>query len=1116
MKIKLNYLTFYNRKGLIRLKLIMRLTILLSLVAVLRVSATGYSQSTTFSMSMENATLRDVFKEIEKKTDFAFFYNDDFAGLNNVVSIDVKNSKLEDVLSKVLETSSLTFHLLENNFIVIAPLAMAQKFKIKGTIVDENDLPMPGVNVTVAGTTMGVISDPEGKYSLEVVDANSKILFSFVGYLSETVDIQGRSLVNIKLAPDIQKLDEIVVIGYGSVKKSDLTGSVSSISKKDIGDISVTDVSQMIQGKASGVEVINNNGLPGSGTKIKIRGTGTIYNSNPLFVIDGMIGDINDVSSYDIENIEILKDASSTAIYGAQAANGVVMVTTKKGKVGKPKLTYDGYYGMSMVSKRLDLLNASQYMDLVKDIQSNTGTTPLNLTPKLLDPSYVNVDRMNWQDAIFHKAAVSEHHLNVSGGSEKSSYSVSLGYTNQDAPTNNYNYKRYNIMANGEYKIRENIKIGENFSLRYATNSGYSGDFAGAMRMPPYIYAYDPTVLGGYGNPTSPEDINDAANPLSYKNNDKNYQGMKISSQFWVEAELLKGLKIHSQFKYEYFADHNYEFKKPIQLGNTLNSSASLSEDYSYSHSPNLETYLTFNKEFGIHQITAMVGNTYQDGGNSRKVNVSGSGFPSYEVLLPNYASTYTISGGTASKWAYLSYFGRLNYNLLNRYLFTANFRADASPSFAPSNRWGTFPSFAFAWKMHEEAFIKSINAISTLKLRLSWGKSGNDRIDSYMYLSNIYNGWSNNIVYTTGADNHYNIGSTINSLPAPQIRWETSTSTNIAADFGFLDNSILFTAEYYNRLTEGILVIVPIPSSTGIDNAPFKNAASVSNNGLDLQLSYNGNAGDFKYSISAVGGLNANKVESLGEGNPITDGGGITRTDVGQPIGSYYGWEVDHVLVDAADAAAYKTTISKGGAENAAAGDIAYKDLNNDGKIDDKDRAFLGNPNPKFIYGLNLSGNYKGFDLMVSFNGISGNKLYNNFGIGTLQAMERPFNTTTDVLNRWKKEGDITNVPRASAANANKNLRISSRYIEDGSYLRIRSVSLGYTFPIKNNKIIDKLRIYVTGENLHVFTKYKGLDPEMSANYYNDAKSYNMNQGIDQGQFPQPRKFLFGVQLAF
>ena len=1014
-----------------------------------------------------------------------------------------------------------------------------QGITITGTVTDIEGQTLPGVNVVLKGTMIGTATDMNGAFTINVPNENAILVFSFMGYGSREMVVGNQRTINVQLQEDASLIDEVVVVGYGTVRKKDLTGSVGSLRAKDIGNISVVNVEQMIQGRIAGVDVINNSGLPGVGTSIKIRGVGTIYNSDPLYIVDGMPGSINSVSQYDIESIEILKDASATAIYGARAANGVVLVTTKRGVKGAPKVTMNAYVGIAQTPKKLNMLNASEYIDFALDLNPNFFKDARRFLPTTepggmgMTESWARTDRANIQDEIFRNALQQEYYLNVSGGGENSIYNVSGTFTDMDAITKGYNFGRFTLMANMEFTISKYIKIGQNLSVSRRNTKNASLEIVGPLRWAPYMPLEDPSNSWGFSKINSQNDLNDAFNPMTDLSlTSRLSKSTSIREQAYVEVSLLNNMfKWRTQLQYTNSSGNWLNWEKYRENG-LLVQQPGISEGYSYSESAMVENYLNFNKIIGIHSFNAMVGNTY----SSKKLNngrdMSGSGAPTstvpwenYEVLLVNRTPAYTISGNNTWHGAYLSYYGRLNYSLMDRYLFTFNYRQDASPNFAPQNRWGRFPSVAIAWKMEEEDFLKQLPKVSQAKLRLSWGKSGNDRIDSYAYLANLHSGWGNNVLGCIGTGQEMFMGITVNGMPASNIRWETTTSSNAGLDLGFYNNMLTASVDVYTRLTDGILIQVPIPGSSGMDGVPYSNAAEVRNTGIELAAGYNKSFGDFGLSVSGVVSYNKNEVVSLGAGEPIVDG--MVRTEVGQPIASYYGYQVDKVLSTKAEADAYNAKFKSTIAE---AGDIAFKDIAGprdenknptgpDGKLTDDDRTFIGRSIPTWNFGMNLSANYRRFDFQMGLTGIAGNNIYDQAIVSDLEGMGRIFNQTTTVLKRWRKEGDVTDVPRAIQGDPNENgKKHSDRFVKNGSYLRIKNVTLGYSLPIPSNNYIEKLRLYISTQNLYTFTKYDGFDPEVGSEWEGDSRWYNMRRGVQRGGniVPKPRVFMFGLQATF
>ncbi len=1040
----------------------------------------------------------------------------------------------------ILKTIALLLIALTVNFTVVNASSLnntetaAQKFKVSGTIISsEDNQPLPGVNIIVEGTTIGTTSDVNGKYSLEVENPNVNLVFSYVGFVNEVIAVNGRAVIDITMVQDVAKLEEIVVVGYGTVKKKDLTGAVSSIQSKDLGNSSVANVGQMMQGRVAGVEVAaSNGGRPGGGMNIKIRGTTSINSTAPLAIIDGIVGDVDMVAPSEIESIDVLKDASAAAIYGSRGANGVIIITTKKGKSGKPRLTYDGYYGISKPGKKLDVLNASDYVDLVYDIQGgayNKNTKhwdkPAGMPSVFDNETFTRNTRVNMQDELFRDASAQSHNFDISGGSDNVKYRFSAGYFTQGSTRGNFNYERYNLKANVESKVGKRLTIGNNTLFRQVKDEGLEGDIMGALRWAPYVGVFSETSTnpGKYSNITNEGNLNDAVNPmipLAYDFHERT--DYKLLTQLYADLMIINGLYFHSRFQYEFSTNHSQDWREKDYL-NSVQQTNYLEERYSLNYYPKFENYLTYDKIFGNNSISLLAGVNYERWQGSSDLTARGTGYGGETMPIRKVttgSSPATISGAGIGKSSSMSYFGRINYSLLDRYLLTVNFRSDASFKFAPSNRWGYFPSVALGWKLKEENFLKSVDWLTTLKLRGSWGKAGNDQISSYLYNSNIYLGGYGGsdpfIVYPLGTN--FDLGSaiygaTVNSIPSPTIRWEETTTTGAGLDASFFNDQLSVSVDLYNKQTSGILIAVPVPLSTGISNPQTKNAAEVSNKGVELQLGYKGNtAFGLGYNLIANAAYNNNSVESLGEGQPIfganrSEVGFLTRTAEGFPIGYYYGYKTDGIMYTQAEADDYN---AKFGA-TAVAGDLRFKDLNGDGKLTDADRTNLGNAMPKWTYGTSLAFDFKGFDLRLVLQGVYGCQLVNWNGTYWLEGGVRPFNGSTELLKRWKFDGDTeATLPRVEKTDPNKNTRFSDRYIEDGSYMRLKNLTLGYT--IKNewlNKSISSLRVYATLENALTITKYSGYDPSFGG-------GNNTERGVDDFGIPLPKNYLFGIQVSF
>ena len=1114
----------------------------------IRVSATSYSQNVKVSIDIENMELKKALSVLEEKGNIRLLYSEESFPSQKEVSIKAKNVRVLEVLKQLLKDTDLKFKAFDEGLVVITPENREiQEVRINGTVRDVTGESLPGVSVKIKGTSTVTATDAEGRFTINAPDGNVVLVFTYIGYTPQEIPVEGQTELNVTLKVQPTSLNEVIVVGYGTQKRKDLVGSVGVASAKDFGDVAVSTTSQLIQGKVAGVQVVNNTGLPGSGANIIVRGTGSFTNTTPLYVIDNIQSDANTfnaLSPFDIQDITVLKDASSVAIYGAQAANGVVIITTRKAKTGAPKVSYSGYYGQATPWKKLDLLNASQYIDFVKDYGVSTNTT----LPAKLNTAEVLVDRTDWQNAVFRNANLTEHFVNISGGTEKVTYSVSTGYTDQQSIEVGYDFKRYNLRVNTEEKIGSRIKLGQNLNIRYSIVNGIAPSFGAMVRMAPYAPIYDANNLGGFSMTTTPVDLNDNGNPLTevYRK-DKKDKDLLNYGQLFGEIDILKGLKFRSQFGLTFTNFNSYNFTDEYRNSNNLLYPTGITESYQASFKPIIENYLSFNREFGIHSLGATLGNSYQGAGRFRQLDVSGADFSNSEIHSVGAASKSSITRGAANSGrVFISYFGRLNYTLLDKYILSASIRRDASSAFGPENRVGYFPAVGLGWKLSEENFIKAIPAISELKLRASYGKTGNSNIRSFLFQSNVYRGTGNNIVYALGDGKSLVQGATLAETSNAGIQWEETQQSDLGVDLGLWSNKLTFSLGFYNRDSKGLLVGVPYALSAGyggiggIESTIITNAASASNQGIEFSSGLNNTLGKLRYSISLNIAHNKNEVTSLGTENatPIVKGGfeavaSMSRTAPGQPIGAFYGYKVDHVAIDAADVTRYndiaKSKTGKADALYQASllpGDIIFKDIDGDGMVTEKDQTFLGDPNPTWNYGTNINLGYKRFDLMVSLQGIAGVKIVNGLRYWT-EGMTRPFNSSTDVLRRWKKDGDVTDIPRAGQnINGSLNLRPSDRFIESGSFMRVRNVTVGYAIPetaLKaiSSKGISSARFYLTAQNLFTFTKYSGYDPEISsmnnnAADPNSATSLIFERGIDLGQYPQPRTFMLGVQVGF
>jgi TonB-linked SusC/RagA family outer membrane protein len=1022
---------------------------------------------------------------------------------------------------------------------------LAQNVRITGRVVDEGGKGLAGVSVVDEETRNGTATDEAGNYALAVRSTSTRLTFTYVGYTRQTIAINGNTTLNITLRPGNNSgLDEVVVIGYGTARRRDLAGAINTVTSKDFGNNSATSAGQLLQGKAAGVQVVNNSGLPGSGTNIIIRGVGSLTTVSPLYVVDGIQSDagiFNALNPQDIESITLLKDAASTAIYGANGANGVVLVTTKKGRPGGLRISFNSQYGTAWRPKKLDVLNAAQYLDLAKDFSASTGSV---LPDKFNSPD-IAVTRTDWQDAIFRNAPVSNNTLSLSGGSENVLYTLSAGYIDQKAIVQNYRYTATNV----RFSLDERLGIfhfGQSVNARFTRSTGNAANIQDALYMQPYFAIYDPTRLGGFTAATNVKDLSDAGNPLVniYNRNTVN-KSFVLNPQVFGEVNLLKSLRFRSQLSLNYGGSSFSEYQKPFINGNDLLTGRSSSLAHGAYNGYLIENYGTWNGSFanGKHKLELTAGNSYIDKGRNSYMAAKGTGIANDAVQSISVALSNTVTSaneGYGNTNVLISYFGRLQYGFADKYILNASLRRDGSSNFSPSNRFGNFPGIGLAWNASNEAFLKNSRTISDLKVRANWGRVGNSNIGAFRTTTNTYSGSpTGNVVYSFGAAEGFFAGTTINAIPNAAIKWEETTQTDAGFDLGLLRNTIQFTFDWYKRSNKDLLLDVPIPNSTGaggVSGGPTlpANAATAENTGVEAALTYrHPSRSGLNYSITVNGSYNKNTVISLGSQftAPLRSGAynqnaAITYTSATYTIGSFYGRRVDHVAIDQNDVQAYnkKAQHASGGTvseyqSNLKPGDFIFKDLNGNGYIDDGDVEVLGNGQPKFVYGASGNFSFKDFDFNFSAAGYAGHKLYHEqyftfYGTSSLH------NVGADYVNRWRKPGDIAKYPRAGQ-NQSANLQPSDFYVEDGGFMRVRLLTLGYTVPKSvlssfSGRIFSSIRVYVTGENLITITKYKGFDPEISSpNAGTSGLDFILTRGIDRGQLPVPKSVLFGIQLG-
>ena len=927
-----------------------------------------------------------------------------------------------------------------------------------------------------------------------------------LNYLSSTIAIAALYLSGSLYAQKSDTLkektiEEVVVIGYGKAKAKDLTGSVSVINLNKTGNQPVADIGQAIQGRASGVTVINS-GEPGSNVTFRIRGTGTIQNNNPLIVVDGMPlnGGLNQINMSDVESINILKDASSTAIYGSRGANGVVMITTKRGAKGGI-LNFDTFTGIQSVSNMIKVLDASQYAQLNNEMLANGGLTP---NPEFANPSSLGAGT-NWLGALFNPSILSSYSLSYGDRSEKSNLYVSTSYFNQKGVVLNTNYDRYIVQINGDTKLKSFLKIGNSVKLQHDIKKNGSYDIKGTILSLPTRPIYD--ANGNWAGPGSnPLLYGDIDNPIGKATIVENStKGYNIQGNIYAEAEIIKDLKFKSLGGIETNIWYNRTWSPKYSWGVKSQENSYLFEGSNRSITLLWDNTLTYDKTIGKHHINAVVGSSAQNN-KYNYLSASVQKFASDNTQQIDNGILQPVQHGNASEWAIMSYLGRVNYNFANKYYVTATIRRDGSSRFGMDNRWGWFPSAALAWRISNENFLKNSNVINNLKLRLGYGITGNQEIGNYSF-SSSYN------TYLYNFNNSYVSAVLPTVLPNPNVKWEGQEQYNAGFDLDLFNNRISLIVDGYVKNTNDMLVPMSVPVTSGYSDVyvPSINAGKIQNKGFEVTLSTkNIIKNDFKWSSDAVFSYNKNNVESINSDTPIiTASGGFNSAigliKAGYPVNVFYGYITDGIFQNQAEVDSHAVQMpGSNSATSTAPGDIRFKDLNNDGVINDKDRTVIGNPNPKFTFSLNNTFNYKNFDLTIFLQGSYGNDIFNANRMYT-EAMSIIQNQSSAVLGRWTGEGTSNNIPRAIYGDPNQNSRVSDRYIEDGSYLKIKNINLSYTLPkAVFGQNFNSVKIFVSAQNLVTWTKYSGFDPEVPVN------------GIDNGTYPITRTVSLGLNIGF
>ncbi len=1128
------------------------LTILFILAGFTDANAADKVSRTKINLKSENVTIKNILTSIERQTDYIFIYNGDVINSNIKKSVSVKDADIESVLDILFKGMDVDLKIDGRQVYILKKTKQFPEIQvpvkksnvITGVVKDENNENVIGANVTVEGTTSGTITDINGFFSIEASD-NAQLKVSYIGYETKIIDVKGKNSLNVIISPTVKILDELVVVGYGLQKKSDVTGAIGQVKSDLIKNTVSTDVTSTLQGKVSGVYIMNGSGAAGSKVDIRIRGVTSINDEDiePLWIIDGVPGDANSVNINDVENIDIIKDGTAAAVYGVKAAAGVILVTTKRGLgLKKPRISFNTYTGLSNAWRLPELLNSDDYVRLKNEQWANS---PKGVPVGLSMDSIGKYPTTNWMEEMFRQGMVQNYDLNISGSNETSNFYIGGTYFKSEPSFIDNSIDRYSFRINSDHKIAKWIKIGESLNFIYSKTNPVAAEgvyLTALLRTPPMMPVYDENNQpGGFGyvDYKAIGDF-DGENPMTMQLADKklenNYQ---LNGNAYATITFLPGLSVTGTFS----GSANFYDQKTIKMPYKLSEEKKYRPDmdvllgFSRGWSLLFNVYANYVKEFGLHNVNLMLGYEASKYAGSY-VNASGKSVK-YNLPILNNADVDDITAdGSEYLGRSLSQFGRFNYQYANRYIAQVVVRRDGSDKFGPLNRYGVFPSVSFAWKMSEEEFIKNIPVISFLKIRGGYGVNGNDQISQFQYLSLMTPsqyypfGTYNNITNIQGIIRSRNVAN-------PAITWERSKQIDLGLELGLFKNALFFNIEPYQKSSDEMLFEVPLPLSSGyadfqLSPSQVINAGLITNRGIDFSVTYKGNVGDFQYSFGGnistfkytVNKLAGNPTILIG--NVLASSVAISKTTVGQSSGYFWGYEYDGIFQTQGQVDEYnnrardrqkelypdltpsqladKYYSSKG----TAPGDLIYRDIDGDGIITENDKLKIGDPWPKATYGFQFTANYKGFDMLIASAGVYGKEVFNESKASLYQFGSYDYSTSTMALTRWTTENPSTTNFRIDGTDPNKNLSIpSSWYLEDGSFFRIKNLELGYTVPsVLINKVgINRLRVYVSGQNLLTLTKYTGFDPEF-------GMGYALSSGIDNGTYPQSKVYTIGLQV--
>lgn len=1027
----------------------------------------------------------------------------------------MKKQRLRVRLTGGLSCTSLLFLLL-----MMPSLVFAQQ-KITGKVKDKSGEPLIGVSVIVKGTTIGGVTDIDGEYAVEVQSSDDILVMSYVGYESAEFPVGLRTVIDAIMNEDVLQMQEIVVVGYGTIKKSDITGAVSSVRPEDLSQTGTIDVAEGLQGRIAGVNVVPNSGDPVSGVTVTIRGAGNFGNSQPLYVIDGyQTDDISFINPSDVESMEVLKDASATAIYGARGANGVILVTTKRGKSGAPQVQFNSFIGISQPWQKLDMANAAQYSELFQEAYTNDGVAiPADVQDRLDFVDANGSQGTDWQRQVFREQAIAQdYNVSVLGGNDTNKYSFSAAYRNQEGLIKNNDLNKFFLKLNNDLQINNWLSAGLGFNYlrdewtRSATDQ-YAGVLPATLKADPLAPAYD-EHLSAYGD----TDLSQGNNPFRIVEEmaGDRVKRDKIVSSVYVQARIIEGLMLRSSYTLDISNRSQKTYRPTFYVApDEQREVSSLYQDNAKSINWISTNRLNYEKNFGNHNINAMAGVEVQ-GHTFDKITADAFDIPEYEAL--RYLSASRLVEGqkvssNQNETYLLSYFARANYSFADKYVATATVRMDGSSKLHPDKRWTSpYPSFALSWNAHNEGFLSTSSLISLMKVRAGWGKVGNER-----------NASNHGYVTLVDGDQVYSFNGTPvqgripTSLSNPDLVWETVETLNAGVDVGLFNDRLTVTADYFIKDTKDLIANEPVPEFIGAYAAGV-NAASIKNKGIEVSLGFKGSVGDFKYDLVANATMISNEVTDLGNGVEFIEGGNVnkvgntTRTTVGEGLGYFYGLRTDGIFNDQDELDAHVDSEGNAIQPLAVPGDVKFVDQDGNGVIDAEDRVKLGSRFADFTWGFNSNFSYKNLDLQLFFNGSQGNEIVNSLVVWT-ESSQGFNNSLTSRMDRWNADNTASNEPRMTLNDANENARFSDRYVQDGSYIRLKNIQLGYTLPseLLSNLGIQKLRVYLAADNLLTITDYEGFDPELGA-WNNNPFSV----GVDVATIPQARTFRGGLNITF